>query len=360
MIRMNKLKEIREKRKLSIKEAAKILGLRNDIYSMIEDGLLDDNELIIKQYSTFEFKLKNQKKTNLLCTNQPIVLTLQPFKGGTGKTTSIINIGSCLAEMGYQVLLVDTTGQCDVTQMFLDEEYIELGDKLSALQEQGKEITEDDITIHSLLEALHKGDDIRNYIMPTRKHDFIDVIPSEVDMKTVYSDFLQNRPMREQILQKAFRGVMKENFYDFILIDVENNAERPWKHAIYNITPNPVYVYAISECAEESQQLYPVLLGDIEFDKEWVDFEFLGVALSRVSQASKPVYEEGVTTFKETLPPEYQLQTQLRQDITVTKSKQQHILITQMSGVNRLKIVQDSRSLTNELLEKIKKFEKGE
>lgn len=356
---MNNLREIRERRKLSIKEAAKILGLRNDIYAGIEDGLYDDNEEIVKQYSTLEFKLKNLEKTSLLCTSQPIVLTLEPFKGGTGKSTSIINIGTCLADMGYQVLLVDTTGQCDITQMFLDEEYAELGEHLAELESQGKDITENDVTIHSLLEAMHKSDDIRNYIMPTRKHAFIDVVPSELDMKTVYSDFLQNRPMREQILQRAFRGVMDENYYDFILIDVETNAERPWRHAIYNINTKSVYVYGIGECEIESQQQYPVLLGDLEFDKNWVNFEFLGVALSRVSKVSKPLFEEGLINHQEALPKEYQLKTQLRQDKSVTKSKSTHTLITQMPRANQLKVVQDTRNLTNELLAKIKKFEKG-
>ena len=101
------------------------------------------------------------------------------------------------------------------------------------------------------------------------------------------------------------------------------------------------------------------MLGDLAFDKEWVNFEFLGVALGRVSKSSKPIYEECLANYKEMLPKEYQLTTQLRQDASVTKSQSAHTLITQMPGANQLKIVQDARNLTNELLAKIKKMEKG-
>lgn len=356
---MNRLKELRESRKLTIKEAAKILGLRNDQYAFIEDGLLDNVKEVTDNFETWEFKLKRSpKKSEMLCTPHPVVLTLEPFKGGTGKSTSIINIGMVLADMGYQVLMVDTTGQCDITNLFLTDELTELAAHLNEIIENGGEITDDDITIHTILDALQKGDDIRNYIIPTKKHQFIDVVASEQGMKTIYSDFLQTKPKREYVLNRAFKGVMAENYYDFILIDVENNAEVPWKHAIYNINDESVYCYGVSECFAESQQQYPTLLNDVAFDAEWADgFQFLGVALSKVSKASKEEYEDSLKDFEESLPSEYKLKTQLRQDVSIPKSKRRHLLLTQMKNANRLKALEDARALTDEILTKIKLFE---
>jgi len=45
-----------------------------------------------------------------------MVLTNLNQKGGVGKTTNTIHIGSCLAMQGKQVLLIDADPQCDLTE----------------------------------------------------------------------------------------------------------------------------------------------------------------------------------------------------------------------------------------------------
>lgn len=52
----------------------------------------------------------------LICAMQTIVMA--NHKGGTGKTTSCLNVAHALREQGYSVLLLDCDSQCNLTQSF--------------------------------------------------------------------------------------------------------------------------------------------------------------------------------------------------------------------------------------------------
>lgn len=51
-------------------------------------------------------------------TDPPLVLAIQNFKGGTGKSTTTINLSHYLGLQGYRVLLVDTDSQATTTSFF--------------------------------------------------------------------------------------------------------------------------------------------------------------------------------------------------------------------------------------------------
>ena len=39
-------------------------------------------------------------------------------KGGVGKTTTAVNVAACVADAGYETLLVDLDAQCNATVAF--------------------------------------------------------------------------------------------------------------------------------------------------------------------------------------------------------------------------------------------------
>ncbi|MCX2164167.1 Sporulation initiation inhibitor protein Soj [Corynebacterium auriscanis] len=118
-------------------------------------------------------------------------------KGGVGKTTSTINMGSALAAFGRKVLLVDLDPQ----------------GALSAGLGIGHQ--ELDVTVYnllvdnslSILDAIHES--------PV---EGLDVVPANIDLSAAEIQ-LVNEVGREQALARALRPVM--NDYDFIVIDCQ-------------------------------------------------------------------------------------------------------------------------------------------
>ena len=53
-----------------------------------------------------------------------MIISIINHKGGTGKTTSAVNISACLADLGYKVLLVDLDSQANSSQALIsDKDY---------------------------------------------------------------------------------------------------------------------------------------------------------------------------------------------------------------------------------------------
>ncbi|MGN0285229.1 MAG: ParA family protein, partial [Segatella copri] len=50
------------------------------------------------------------------------IITFANHKGGVSKTTSTASIGSCMAQMGKKVLLIDLDGQANLTLYFIPNE----------------------------------------------------------------------------------------------------------------------------------------------------------------------------------------------------------------------------------------------
>lgn len=118
-------------------------------------------------------------------------------KGGVGKTTSTINMGACLAELGRKVLLVDLDPQ-GALSAGLDVPHNDL-----------------DVTVYNLL--VDRDADVRDAIHRTAVPG-LDLVPANIDLSAAEIQ-LVNEVGREQSLARALRPVMKE--YDFIILDCQ-------------------------------------------------------------------------------------------------------------------------------------------
>ncbi|MGI0540927.1 ParA family protein [Corynebacterium aquatimens] len=126
-----------------------------------------------------------------------VIISMVNQKGGVGKTTSSINLGACLAEVGRKVLLVDLDPQ----------------GALSA----GLGVThdEDQVTVYDLM--LDNTASIHSAIKHTNVSG-LDLVPANIDLSAAEIQ-LVNEVGREQTLGRALRPVRGE--YDVIIIDCQ-------------------------------------------------------------------------------------------------------------------------------------------
>lgn len=117
------------------------------------------------------------------------IISLLNHKGGVGKTTSTINIGAAMVELGKRVLLVDLDPQANLT--------LSLG------------VPRQPTTIY---EALRGESDINPYTVKPG----LDVVTSNLDLSSAEMELI-NEAGREYILREIFDSAKEE--YDYIIID---------------------------------------------------------------------------------------------------------------------------------------------
>lgn len=124
----------------------------------------------------------------------PRVIAVANQKGGVGKTTTAVNLGACLAELGYRTLVIDLDPQGNASTG--------LGLDISNL-----ESTMYDVLLRDLpLEDCVEGSSVRNlFVAPAN----LDLAGAEIELVPTFS--------REHRLRTAIDSIRAD--YDYILID---------------------------------------------------------------------------------------------------------------------------------------------
>ncbi|MBK9179923.1 MAG: ParA family protein [Acidimicrobiales bacterium] len=124
----------------------------------------------------------------------PRVMAIANQKGGVGKTTTAVNLGAALAELGYRTLVIDLDPQGNATTG--------LGVNARALESSMYEVILQDVPLEDCIEATA----VRHLFLAPAS---LDLAGAEIELVPAFS--------RELKLRRALDAVLDD--YDFVLID---------------------------------------------------------------------------------------------------------------------------------------------
>jgi chromosome partitioning protein len=123
------------------------------------------------------------------------IVAIANQKGGVGKTTTSVNLGSALADQGQRILVVDLDPQGNATSGFGMQEF------------EGE----------SLYEALLGGTSIVEKILPTRI-DGLFLVPADLDLAGAEIEIARMDDHRTR-LAKTLAVLRSDQTFDFVLLD---------------------------------------------------------------------------------------------------------------------------------------------
>jgi chromosome partitioning protein len=124
----------------------------------------------------------------------PRVMAIANQKGGVGKTTTAVNLGACLADLGYRVLVVDLDPQGNASTG--------MGVNIRDLQGSMYDVVLHDLPIEDCVEATS----VKNLFCAPSS---LELAGAEIELVPAFS--------RELRLKRALEDVRDD--YDFVLID---------------------------------------------------------------------------------------------------------------------------------------------
>ena len=233
------------------------------------------------------FPLSHKRTQILLKGPDPMkkntVIAVANQKGGAGKTTSALNVGVCLQEKGYKVLLIDLDPQNSLTTTYLQHDYDPEQPTISELMNA----TIERKTIDAGKCICHN--DVNN----------IDYIPTDIRLATVEKQLVVTR-YSETVLQRALK---KSNYdYDYIIIDCPPSLST----LLYNALCAAQYVLVPVLAQKLALDGVPMLLDTVDEVKENVNpaLEVVGYIVS-VYENNTKMSRDVVDTLKENFGDDY-------------------------------------------------------
>src|SRR6266404_8289530 len=123
------------------------------------------------------------------------IIAIANQKGGVGKTTTAVNLGAALAELGHRILIIDLDPQANATSSF----------GLQPVEQT------------SLYEPLLGGASITERIFPTEREALF-IVPSDLDLAGAEVE-IARMPNHLTRLAETLQPLHADDTFDFVLLD---------------------------------------------------------------------------------------------------------------------------------------------
>ena len=313
------------------KEWGRRTGIRQDLLEAIEarTAPMDRDLLQLLLEETRQGRNRNTKELKRFVRPNIVATTLH--KGGGGKTTVTLNLAGFLAAMGYNVLVIDSDSQMDLTGNLLGTR---------------------DVQNRNLYNALCTGADIRTQIVRT-DYARLDIVPSHIRMAGVES-MLSVRAGRSpdafMVFRKSLGGLVADNYYDFVFVDMDKTIGNLNETILNGCT----HLLMVAECAVFHLKGIGVMTSRYDYIRSRGNpgLKLLGVVLNKV-----PAKKEIVSMVNEILDtqmPGMRFLSCIREDPLVVRSQWDQKLLCEQS--RRSRAYADMLKVTEEFLTRIDTF----
>lgn len=278
--------------------------------------------------SIYEMTQKATLEKGMLRFNKPVIIAVWAHKGGTGKSTTVANLSFELSLIGYNVLVIDTDSQSDVSSV-LYPQYIQ----------------EPDINFY---EAFSMHDDFSEGYIKNTNYVGLDIIAGSEKCEALEGTMcLMEERHRSKIWPKCLKKVREENYYDFILIDMDKTAgmmnQSILAEADYILSPIEPAIFSVKSLLAITTQIE-------QMQANGAKIKFLGIFYNKVDMRKKKAFAETIQLV-ESVAPECILQSYVKSDSNIENSQKEHL---PLGYYNRSSVAsKQTAALAEEILKKI-------
>jgi chromosome partitioning protein len=247
------------------------------------------------------------------------VICIASCKGGTGKTTTVLNVGMLMGKAGYSVLLVDLDPQCSLT--------------LSLLPEQPQESIYD-----AFLSPIR---DWSRCVMEVGEN--VCLMPCSPEASQLES-VLASRTQREETLVRILRKMNATQKYDIILLDCPPSLNMLTACAM--AASDNLYVSTVAEVLPiRSLPILESMAEDVR-DRLNPSLNISGIIITRYNE-SRNLNRLGLETLREHYP-DMVFKSVIRENVKIAEAPQRKQCIADYAPFSNG--TKDYVSLTNEII----------